>query len=175
MLALACALVHEPALLLLDEPTSGLDPVHRQQIWDLLYDLSHSGTTIFVTTHYMDEAERCTEVGFLHQGRLLARESPPGLKKRFRAKLLDLHVEPVMEALVRLRSFPGVLGVALRSHRVRIYSARAGELVTQWQKEWPFPGLAWLGHEWVAPDMEDIFKAYAQGYDEILEPDHVTP
>src|SRR5436189_4419565 len=82
MLALACALVHEPPLLFLDEPTSGLDPVHRQQIWDLLYALSHDGTTIFVTTHYMDEAERCTGVGFLHQGRLLARESPLRLKQR---------------------------------------------------------------------------------------------
>jgi ABC-2 type transport system ATP-binding protein len=170
MLALACALVHEPALLFLDEPTSGLDPVHRQQIWDLLYDLSHAGTTIFVTTHYMDEAERCTEVGFLHQGRLLAKESPQKLKLRFRARLLDMHVEPVMEALVRMRSVPGILGVALRSHRVRVYSACAEELVEKWRKEWPFAGLNWLGHEWVAPDMEDVFKAYAQSYRELLEP-----
>src|SRR4051794_31216849 len=87
MLAVACALVHEPALLFLDEPTSGLDPVHRQQIWDLLYQLSHQGTTIFVTTHYMDEAERCTELGFLHQGRLLAKESPLSLKRHFQGRL----------------------------------------------------------------------------------------
>jgi ABC-2 type transport system ATP-binding protein len=170
MLAIACALVHEPALLLLDEPTSGLDPVHRQQIWDLLYDLSHAGTTIFVTTHYMDEAERCTEVGFLQSGRLLAKDSPTKIKQRFRARLLDLHVEPMMEALVRLRGFPGILGVALRSQRVRIYSADAEKLVAQWRKEWPFPGITLLGHEWVAADMEDIFKAYAMGYREILEP-----
>ncbi|MFZ3376559.1 MAG: ABC transporter ATP-binding protein, partial [Chthoniobacterales bacterium] len=76
LLALGCALVHDPPLLFLDEPTSGLDPVHRQQIWNVLYDLSNEGKTIFVTTHYMDEAERCTGVGFLKAGRLLANASP---------------------------------------------------------------------------------------------------
>src|SRR4029078_11865765 len=88
LLALACALVHEPPLLFLDEPTSGLDPVHRQQIWNLLYDLSHRRITIFVTTHYMDEAERCTEVVFIESGRLLAKAPPRALKEIFQAKLL---------------------------------------------------------------------------------------
>ena len=169
MLAVACALIHEPALLFLDEPTSGLDPVHRQQIWDLLYDLSHAGTTIFVTTHYMDEAERCTEVGFLHEGRLLAKESPLRLKQRFKGKLLEVQVEPVMDALVRLRSVPGVLGVALRSGKVRVYSAVAERLLAEWKSAWPFSDLALRDHAWVAPDMEDVFKAYSQGYEEILE------
>jgi ABC-2 type transport system ATP-binding protein len=169
LLALSCALVHEPALLFLDEPTSGLDPVHRQQIWDLLYELSHGGTTIFVTTHYMDEAERCTEVGFLHQGRLLAKESPMRLKQRFRGQLLEMQVEPVMEGLVRLRGVPEILGVALRSGRIRLYSAASERLVAEWQKQWPFDGLQWLGHSWSAPDMEDVFKAYSQGYSDILE------
>ena len=169
MLAVACALIHEPTLLFLDEPTSGLDPVHRQQIWDLLYDLSHSGTTIFVTTHYMDEAERCTNVGFLHQGKLLAKESPSRLKQRFKGRLLEVQVEPVMDALIQLRSVPGVLGVALRSGKVRIYSAIAEQLVADWQKAWPFANLRLVDHAWVAPDMEDVFKAYSQGYEEILE------
>ena len=169
MLAVACALIHEPALLFLDEPTSGLDPVHRQQIWDLLYDLSHSGTTIFVTTHYMDEAERCTNVGFLHEGRLLAKETPMRLKQRFKGSPLEVHVEPVMDALIRLRAVPGVLGVALRSGKVRVYSAVSEALVAEWKRAWPFLDLRWLEHTWVAPDMEDVFKAYSQGYDEILE------
>ena len=169
LLALACALVHEPMLLFLDEPTSGLDPVHRQQIWDLLYGLSNSGTTIFVTTHYMDEAERCTEVAFLNRGRLLARETPLRLKQRFKGRLLEMEVEPVMPALALLRDVPGVLGAALRSGKVRVYSAQAESLVDEWKKAWPFPGIRWLGHAWVSPDMEDVFKAYSQGYTGILD------
>ena len=169
MLAVACALVHEPALLFLDEPPSGLDPVHRQQIWDLLYQLSNQGTTIFVTTHYMDEAERCTVLGFLHQGRLLAKESPLRLKQRFKGKLLEIQVEPVMKALVSLHDVDGILGVALRSGRIRIYSAQAERLLAGWQARWPFPELTWLGHAWVDADMEDVFKAYSQGYDDILD------
>src|SRR5881392_1954325 len=104
LLALGCALVHDPPLLFLDEPTSGLDPVHRQHIWNLLYDLSNDGKTIFVTTHYMDEAERCTEVGFIESGRLLAKAPPRELKASFRTKLLEIDVNPVMPALVRLRN-----------------------------------------------------------------------
>jgi ABC-2 type transport system ATP-binding protein len=169
LLALACALVHRPSILFLDEPTSGLDPVHRQQLWNLLYALSSAGTTIFVTTHYMDEAERCTEVGFLHQGRLLVRDTPRNLKSSFTSKLLEMNVEPVMPALAAIRKIPGVLGAALRSGRVRIYSAEAERLVTEWTRAWPFPELKWIGHEWVDADMEDVFSAYSQGYHAILK------
>jgi ABC-2 type transport system ATP-binding protein len=170
LLALACALVHEPPLLFLDEPTSGLDPVHRQQIWNLLYDLSHSGITIFVTTHYMDEAERCTEVGFIESGRLLAKAPPRALKASFHARLLEVDVEPVMDALVRLRGVSGILGVSLRSGSLRLYAADPEKLVAEWKSQWPFPELRWVGHRWVEPDMEDVFTAYSQGYDVILKP-----
>ena len=168
LLALGCALVHEPPVLFLDEPTSGLDPVHRQQMWDLLYELSHTGITIFVTTHYMDEAERCTEVGFLHNGRLLAKASPRALKATFKAKLLELDAKPVMDALVRLREAPGVLGVSLRSGSLRIYAPDAENLLADWQHHWPFAGIELLGHRWAEPDMEDVFTAYSQGYDAML-------
>jgi ABC-2 type transport system ATP-binding protein len=170
MLAVACALVHDPPLLFLDEPTSGLDPVHRQQIWDLLYDLSNRGITIFVTTHYMDEAERCTEVGFIEEGRLLAKASPRNLKESFQTKLLEIEVEPVMPALVRLREVPEIFGVSLRSGSLRLYAADPDKLVADWESHWPFPDVRWRSHRRVEPDMEDVFTAYSQGYDALLKP-----
>jgi ABC-2 type transport system ATP-binding protein len=168
LLSLGCALIHDPPLLFLDEPTSGLDPVHRQQIWDLLYDLSHRGITIFVTTHYMDEAERCTEVGFLARGTLLAKATPRALIHSFRVRLLELNIEPVMPALVRLRDAAGVLGVSLRSGRLRIYSAEPERLLEEWKAHWPFSDLVWNGERWVEPDMEDVFTAYSQGYSAMI-------
>jgi ABC-2 type transport system ATP-binding protein len=169
LLALACALVHEPPLLFLDEPTSGLDPVHRQQMWNLLYDLSNAGITVFVTTHYMDEAERCTEVGFIDRGRLLAKASPRGLKASFQARLLEVDVEPVMPALVRLRDEPEILGVSLRSGSLRLYIAEPEKLLARWREKWPFEGLRLVGDRWVEPDMEDVFTAYSQGYGAVLK------
>ncbi len=174
LLAVACALIHEPLLIFLDEPTSGLDPVHRQQMWDLLYDLSSKGTTIFVTTHYMDEAERCTEVGFLDKGRLLVKNPPQVLKESFTSRLLELDVEPIMPALAALRDAPGVLGVSLRSGRARLYAGDAGALLAGWQRAWPFPGIRLLDHHWVQADMEDVFKAYSQGYHQMLRPGATT-
>jgi ABC-2 type transport system ATP-binding protein len=169
LLALGCALVHDPPLLFLDEPTSGLDPVHRHQIWNLLYDLGDAGKTILVTTHYMDEAERCTEVGFLQNGRLLAKASPRALKSSFRTNLLEIDVDPVMPALVRLRSVPEILGVSLRSGAIRIYAAEPEKLMANWRKQWPFSDLRLLDERWVEPDMEDVFTAYSQGYDAVLK------
>jgi ABC-2 type transport system ATP-binding protein len=168
LLALGCALIHDPPLLFLDEPTSGLDPVHRQQIWNLLYDLSHEGKTIFVTTHYMDEAERCTEVGFIDSGQLLAKAPPRQLKTSFRTRLLELDVDPLMPALVRLRSLPEILGVSLRSGALRVYAPDPEKLMSNWKTNWPFPDLKLLGERWVEPDMEDVFTAYSQRYDALL-------
>ena len=169
LLAIGCALVHNPSVLFLDEPTRGLDPVHRQQIWNLLYDLSNEGKTIFVTTHCMDEAERCTEVGFIENGRLLAKASPRTLKDSFRAHLLEIDVEPLMPALVRFRDVPEVLGVSLRSGSLRLYTPEAEQLIATWREDWPFQDLRLLGERWVEPDMEDVFTAYSQGYDGVLK------
>ena len=168
LLAIGCALVHDPSLLFFDEPTVGLDPVHRQQIWNLLYDLSHEGKTIFVTTHYMDEVERCTEVGFIEEGRLLAKAPPRALKSTFRTRLLEVDIEPLMPALVRLRSLPELLGVSLRSGGLRLYVSDPEKLLASWRENWPFPDLRLLGERWVEPDMEDVFTAYSQGYHGVL-------
>ncbi|MGH3803823.1 MAG: ABC transporter ATP-binding protein, partial [Pseudonocardiaceae bacterium] len=121
-LSLACALVHDPELVFLDEPTAALDPQARRNLWDLLKEINSTGRTVVLTTHYMDEAERCTEVGFLDKGRLLVKNSPLGLKESFTSRLLELDVDPIMPALAALRNAPGVLGVSLRSGRARIYA-----------------------------------------------------
>jgi ABC-2 type transport system ATP-binding protein len=80
-LALICALTHAPKVLFLDEPTAGVDPNVRKQLWDFFYELANSGTTLFVTTHYMEEAERCDHLAFIHHGRLIANDTPEGIKQ----------------------------------------------------------------------------------------------
>src|SRR5205823_10824592 len=102
-------------------------------------------------------------------GRLLAKASPRNLKASFRTKLLEIDVDPVMPALVRLRNLPGILGVSLRSGALRIYAPDPKALLQSWQTNWPFPDLKLLGERWVEPDMEDVFTAYSQGYDAVLK------
>jgi ABC-2 type transport system ATP-binding protein len=118
----------------------------------------------------MDEAERCTEVGFINRGRLLAMASPRALKESFKTKLIEIDVEPAMPALVRLREEPDVLGVSLRSGSLRLYVAEPEKLVARWRDRWPFDGITWNGERLVEPDMEDVFTAYSEGYTTMLKP-----
>jgi len=83
-LALACALVHQPKVLFLDEPTAGIDPVSRRDLWGVLYELAESGIALFVTTHYMEEAERCSQLAFISEGRLIKKGSREDLKNEIR-------------------------------------------------------------------------------------------
>jgi ABC-2 type transport system ATP-binding protein len=163
LLAIGCAILHKPALLVLDEPTSGLDPTNRQTIWNLLYQLSQEGTTVFVTTHYLDEADRCTKVGFLYSGKLIAIGSPAELKERLVNHILDFEVEPLIAAQALMQSLPGVFGTRLRSGKIRLLARDPGNLVTELRKDWPFPALAWHAYEFGVPDMDDVFEAYRCG------------
>ena len=99
-LALACALIHEPKILLLDEPTTGVDPVSRRELWHLLAKVIQQGVTVLVSTPYMDEAARCTRLGFLREGRLLTEGTPAQLRARLEGRILELSVAPCYRTML---------------------------------------------------------------------------
>jgi len=112
-LALGCAMLHEPKLIFLDEPTAGIDPVARRQLWDLLFELAAHGITFFVTTHYMDEAERCSHVAYIHYGKLIADGTPDSLRalpdvQPAGTYRVEITTPEVTRALRFARSVPGV-------------------------------------------------------------------
>lgn len=112
-LAMACALMHKPAILFLDEPTAGIDPVARRELWDLLFEFAGQGMTLFVTTHYMDEAERCSHVGYIYMGKLIVCGEPDELKRMpdvnpSGTRRLDVTCDHVTQALQAMRGVAGV-------------------------------------------------------------------
>lgn len=166
-LALACALVHNPKLVFLDEPTAGVDPNQRQRLWDLLYDLCEDGTTLFVTTHYLDEAERCHRVGFMHQGQLIAHDAPRALRHRLQHKLFaaDVAEHPVkaMRALVGMK---GVDDVTLYGNELRLFFTEP-PTNEAWQDEVRarLQGVAVPLKRFypLEPTLEDLFMSYTRG------------
>lgn len=98
-LALGCAIIHNPPILFLDEPTGGVDPKARRLFWDIIYDLARQGTTVMVTTHFMDEAEHCDEIGFIYEGSLIANAAPAALKQSIPGTLLQIPAADPMELM----------------------------------------------------------------------------
>ncbi len=124
-LALGIALLHKPALLFLDEPTSGVDPEARRAFWDLIYALAAGGTTIFVSTHYMDEAEHCGRLGIMNQGKLLALDIPSALKRDVVAgQAFDVETADLLAAIDVLTALPGVDRVGLLGDHLHVIGAR---------------------------------------------------
>lgn len=126
-LALATAIIHRPGLLFLDEPTSGVDPVARRAFWELIYDLAAHGITIMVSTHYMDEAEYCTQVGIMRAGRLLALDEPARLKAALPGQVWELYADPLLDALELVEGLPFVIRAGLASDHLRVIVANGGD------------------------------------------------
>ncbi|TLM76795.1 MAG: ABC transporter ATP-binding protein [Actinobacteria bacterium] len=157
-LALGCATIHEPKLIFLDEPTSGVDPNARRRFWELLYELAAGGVTLFVTTHYMDEATHCNRLAFIYRGRIIAEGSPQAITGSLAADtILELDVDDGEAALASLADAPGIEETYLQGRLLRVnLGARAtGEV--------DVPGLlaargfAVRGCARVEPTLEDAF------------------
>lgn len=123
-IALAASMLHEPPVLFLDEPTSGVDPGSRRLFWEILDDLSAAGTSIFVTTHAMDEVERCDLVGVMYRGRLVAADPPGALRKNFSGFLYHVEVEPLLKALDVAKTLPLVEDASLFGKALHLTTTR---------------------------------------------------
>ncbi|MFQ5885989.1 MAG: ATP-binding cassette domain-containing protein, partial [Anaerolineae bacterium] len=131
-LALGCAILHEPQILFLDEPTSGVDPLSRRQFWDLIFELSSQGVTIFVTTHYLDEAEHCHDLALLYQGRLIAQGSPAELRAGMRfGELVEVECADPLRALEPVAALPITLHAAIFGDKLHVLVEDAEEAMPQ--------------------------------------------
>ncbi len=154
-LALACSLLHRPEILFLDEPTAGVDPLSRRNFWELIYQLSESGVTVFVTTHYMDEAEHCDRIAFIASGRLIKTESPQVLKQ-LSAKLLEIECGDWAKAMDILTVNEAKVGEsALFGTKIHLSPKPGAENIVKDIIESSGCGL--IAIKEVSPSLEDIF------------------
>jgi len=157
-LALGCAILHKPKLLFLDEPTSGVDPVNRRRFWNLIYDLSDEGVTIFVTTHYMDEAEYVDDIAFIYKGDLVAKGNPESLKKEImRDEILEVSVEHIHGAMLAVKAIAGVKEVALFGRDLHLVVNDASHTEHEIRRVLDNPYFVLKHIEKIPPSMEDVF------------------
>lgn len=172
-LALGCSLLHRPTILFLDEPTAGIDPVARREIWDLLFRLAGEGTTFFVTTHYMDEAERCSRVGYIYESRLIANGRPqdlkqlPGIVPEGASWFEVLCEEPTL-ALTLLRRGSGIIDATIFGEAIHIL-AQKGTDEASVESLLRQEGLARVECRRVPPSLEDVFVALTRRHRVRLE------
>jgi ABC-2 type transport system ATP-binding protein len=157
-LALGAAILHEPKMLFLDEPTAGVDPISRRAFWDLLYELAEGGTTIFVTTHYMDEAEHCQNLAFIHSGRIIAEGAPEDIKlDRMRGQVLEIDCTQPDVAIGVLRGMGLFEEVALYGAQIHAVAEGIAEYKPRIAQALAEAGIELHTMDVIAPSLEDVF------------------
>jgi ABC-2 type transport system ATP-binding protein len=157
-LALACAVLHRPQMVFLDEPTGGVDPLSRRRFWSLIDSMAADGVTIIVTTHYLDEAERCDRIALMHAGRLVALGTVAELKRVFAGRaMLEVSCARVLEAQERLEGQPGVLEVAVFGTRLHAVVQDAAEGARRIDEILSGAGHGPVAVERIIPSLEDVF------------------
>lgn len=163
-LALGTAIIHEPELLFLDEPTAGVDPISRRDFWDLLYELAENGTTIFVTTHYMDEAEHCHRLAFIQAGYIVAQGTPQGIKEtEMRGQVLEIDCDSPDMALTALREMDTFEEVALYGALIHVVAENAAAQRALIAETLAQKGVAVRSVDIIAPSLEDVFISTVNG------------
>ncbi len=158
-LALGTAMIHRPKILFLDEPTAGVDPISRREFWELIYTVSDQGMTIFVTTHFMDDAEHCDRLGMIYGGRLIASGSPAELKQQYHSGiLLEIATRSLMRALEALEHYPPAHDVTIfgQTLHIRVEEAAAIDDICDMLAR---AGISDCTVTQIAPSLEDVFIA----------------
>lgn len=158
-LALMCTLLHHPRILFLDEPTNGVDPVSRRDFWAILYQLVKDGLTVFVTTAYLDEAERCNRVGLMHKGHLIECDTPARLKNRLEETCYEVAAANPAAARKLLQAQPGVLSAEASGPVLHVFVEPHGQTVEQLKSALAGAGFGDAQFRPIAPSLEDVFIA----------------
>jgi ABC-2 type transport system ATP-binding protein len=165
-LALASSIQHRPPLVFLDEPTSGVDPLTRRLFWEVIDDLSHQGTTIFVTTHVMDEAEHCTRLAMMHDGSLIAEGTPEQMRTDHAQNMVEVRAEPLWQALAALEAAPEAVEVALSGEALHVEMApEVTDPVGTVTRLLAGGSLAVTSVAAVRPSLEDVFVSLARRWE----------